>query len=72
MRQHMEARRAEHAKALHDILGIQPSQEAAFTAFNAAMTPPERDHDKNRGDRARGGPGEQDDRGMAMTTPRAS
>ena len=53
MRQHMEARRSEHVKALHDVLGIQAGQEGAFTAFAAAMRPPE----ENRDGDARGGPG---------------
>jgi hypothetical protein len=36
---HMWNRGAERIKALHDILGIKPDQEAAFQAFAAAMRP---------------------------------
>jgi protein CpxP len=43
-----EARRGEamarHAKALHDVLGIRPDQEAAFQAFVAARHRPMGDH----------------------------
>ncbi len=35
----MEARIAEHQKALHDKLKIQPNQEAAWKTFNDAMKP---------------------------------
>ena len=37
MKAHMEARRAEHVKFLHDALTIRPDQEAAFQAFVATM-----------------------------------
>ncbi|HEY3812194.1 MAG TPA: Spy/CpxP family protein refolding chaperone [Caulobacteraceae bacterium] len=37
MKAHMEARRAEHVKFLHDALTIRPDQEAAFQAFTASM-----------------------------------
>jgi protein CpxP len=60
MREHMEARHAERDKALHDVLGIQPGQEAAFAAFTSAMKPPEWRHDGEHHD-ASGR--------MAMTTP---
>ncbi len=40
MRQHMEDRRAARLKALHDALNIRPDQEAAFSAFAAAVSPP--------------------------------
>lgn len=64
MPRHEEVRRAEHLKAFHDVLGIQPGQEAAFGAFAAAMRPPEgRDEDR------RDGPGEHADRQASMTTP---
>ena len=36
---HMEARRAEHIKRLHDALNIRPEQEAAFAAFTAQHRP---------------------------------
>ncbi len=39
MREHREARRAEHMKALHDVLAIRAEQEGAFQAFAAAMAP---------------------------------
>ena len=39
-----EARQAERARALHDVLGIRPNQEAAVQAFQAAMRPERRDH----------------------------
>jgi hypothetical protein len=42
MRQRMEERRAARLKALHDVLGIRPDQEAAFSAYAAAIRPPER------------------------------
>jgi hypothetical protein len=67
MRAHGEARRAEHAKALHDVLGIQPGQEAAFAAFTASMRPPEGPHDGDyRGDGRRGPP---DESRVSLTTP---
>jgi protein CpxP len=37
MKAHMEARRAEHVKFLHDALTIRPDQEAAFQAFVGSM-----------------------------------
>ncbi len=40
MRQKMEARRAEHAKLLHDALGITASQEGAWKTFQDSMVPP--------------------------------
>jgi hypothetical protein len=43
MKERMEARRAEHAKLLHDALSIRPDQEAAFQAFTTAMTPEPRE-----------------------------
>ena len=60
MREHMEARHAERDKALHDVLGIQPGQEAAFAAFTSAMKPPEWRHDGDHHDAAPP---------IAMTTP---
>jgi Spy/CpxP family protein refolding chaperone len=60
MREHREARHAERDKALHDVLGIQPTQEAAFTAFTSAMKPPEWRHEGGRDGAAPP---------MAMTTP---
>ena len=39
MKQRMDTQRAERTKALHDILGIRPDQEAAFSAFAASMQP---------------------------------
>jgi periplasmic protein CpxP/Spy len=38
--QRWEARRAEHARLLHDALAIRPDQEPAWQAFQSAMTPP--------------------------------
>ncbi len=38
-RAHMEARRAQHIKMLHDALNIRPDQEAAFAAFTAPHHP---------------------------------
>jgi hypothetical protein len=35
----MHDRQEAHAKALHAILNLRPDQEAAFQAFQAAMTP---------------------------------
>lgn len=62
MHQRMEARRATRLKALHDVLAIRPDQEGAFSAFAAAMTPPER----APGERAKS----MDDQAVqAMTTP---
>ncbi len=37
MKQRWEARKAEHAKMLHDALNIRPDQEAAFQTFIASM-----------------------------------
>jgi hypothetical protein len=37
MHQKMQERHAARLKALHDVLGIRPDQEAAFQAFGAAM-----------------------------------
>jgi hypothetical protein len=45
--EHMQARAEAHAKALHDILNIQPSQEAAFQTFLAAMKP---EHEEGMGE----------------------
>lgn len=58
----MQAHQAARAKALHDILNIQPGQEDAFKAFLAAMRPEHRDGM---------GPGQHpDDQQMAaLTTP---
>ncbi len=64
--EHAEARHAERAKALHDVLGIQPSQESAFAAFTASMHPPIGDQD---GGRSRGPRDGAVDAGMSMTTP---
>ena len=73
MRRREDARHAEHAKALHDVLGIQPSQEAAFAAFTASMTPPEHGPGNGfggePGGRASGGAGMQPRAAAAMTTP---
>ncbi len=54
----MERRREAMGRDLHAVLNIRPDQEAAFAAFEAAMTPPD------RGARQRGRPSE-----GAMTTP---
>lgn len=64
MRQRVEERRAMRLKALHDVLGIRPDQEAAFSAYAAAIRPPERTPGQRPG--AMGG-----DRAAlaAMTTP---
>lgn len=40
----MHDRQEAQAKALHAILNLRPDQEAAFQAFQAAMTPPPHDH----------------------------
>ena len=53
MKARMEARQAERAKALHDVLRIRADQEGAFQAFNTAMHPA-RDHKGPRGPRADG------------------
>jgi protein CpxP len=67
MREHEEARHAERDKALHEVLGIQPAQEAAFAAFTGAMKPPEWRRDGGPdADARRGGA---DEAGMTMTTP---
>ena len=39
MREHMEHRRAEHLRLLHDALAIRSDQEGAWQAFTAATTP---------------------------------
>jgi hypothetical protein len=65
MREHQEARHAERTQALHDVLGIQPTQEQAFAGFIAAMRPPEQDRDGDRGPGPRDGAGSR----AAMTTP---
>jgi hypothetical protein len=64
MREHMAAHRAEHIKTLHDALNIRPSQEAAFSAFAAAMKPED-------GDEGREHEGMEQGRAAlaAMTTP---
>jgi protein CpxP len=70
MKQHWEARRAEHAKTLHDALGIRPEQEAAWQAFQAASMGGHGDHmggHRGGGDHMRGPGGEHG--GEAMTTP---
>ena len=55
----MHDRQEAHAKALHAILNLRPDQEAAFQAFQAAMTPQPGQHHEHK------------DRGAveAMTTP---
>jgi protein CpxP len=55
----MHDRQEAHAKALHAILNLRPDQEAAFQAFQAAMTPPAREHHDHMDHAAAG----------AMTTP---
>ncbi len=65
MREHAEAHRAERMKALHDVLGIQPAQESAFSAFASAMRPPE----ENGDDRDFYDHGRDGSASMAMTTP---
>ena len=40
----MHDRQEAHAKALQAILNLRPDQEAAFQAFQAAMTPPPHEH----------------------------
>jgi hypothetical protein len=47
----MHDRQEAHAKALHAILNLRPDQEAAFQAFQAAMTPQpgQRHEHKDRG-----------------------
>ncbi len=40
MREHMQERRAERAKLLHDALNLKGSQEGAWNTFQAAMQPP--------------------------------
>ncbi len=43
----MHDRQEARSKALHAILNLRPDQEAAFQAFQAAMTPPAREpHDR--------------------------
>ena len=58
-----EARRAERARALHEVLGIQPAQEAAFNAFIATMARPHGDAGQD------GDPRERQDDPAATTTP---
>lgn len=41
MRTRMQERRAERMQLMHDALGVQPNQEAAWKAWQDAMTPPE-------------------------------
>jgi protein CpxP len=55
----MHDRQEAHAKALHAILNLRPDQEAAFQAFQAAMTPPTREHHEHMDQTA----------AAAMTTP---
>ena len=55
----MHDRQEAHAKALHAILNLRPDQEAAFQAFQAAMTPPPREHHEHMDQAA----------AAAMTTP---
>jgi hypothetical protein len=50
-REMMEQHRAAMAQDLRTILKLRPDQEAAFTAFQASMTPPPRDERKTH-DRA--------------------
>lgn len=65
MRVNREQHQAQRAQALHDILAITPAQEGAWTAFRAAMKPPQRP------ERGADGPGQRPDRAeMArLTTP---
>ncbi|HEY3889363.1 MAG TPA: Spy/CpxP family protein refolding chaperone [Caulobacteraceae bacterium] len=51
-------RQEAHAKALQAVLNLRPDQEAAFQAFQAAMTPPPREHHDHM-----------DQAEAAMTTP---
>jgi len=55
----MHDRQEAHAKALHAILNLRPDQEAAFQAFQAAMTPQPGEHHEHM-DKASA---------MTMTTP---
>ena len=55
MKERMEARQAERAKALHDVLRIRADQEGAFQAFTASMHP-QHDGKGPRGDRFGGPP----------------
>ena len=55
MHDHMVA----HAKAMHDILGIRPDQEAAWQAFTASMVPPSHPDMDHHGD----------EHGASLTTP---
>jgi protein CpxP len=59
MHEMMEKHRAAMSQDLHTVLNIHPGQEAAFSAFQASMTPPPRD-DHMKDDRAKM---------AAMTTP---
>jgi hypothetical protein len=54
----MHDRQEAHAKALQAVLNLRPDQEAAFQAFQAAMTPPPREHHDHM-----------DQAAAAMTTP---
>ena len=58
----------ERAKALHDVLGIQPAQESAFAAFTTTMRPPEGRRDGGPGPDGRDRFADAGSR-MAMTTP---
>lgn len=62
MHHRMEADHAQHIKALHEALNIRPDQEAAFSAFAAAMRPDAHDDWRKH---------DQMDQGamQAMTTP---
>ncbi len=59
MHEMMERHRAAMSQDLHTVLNIHPNQEAAFSAFQAAMTPPTHE-DHKWGDH---------DQMAAMTTP---
>ncbi len=50
MHEMMQKHREAEARDLHAILNIRPDQEAAFSAFEASMTPPP--HEKMKHDRA--------------------
>ena len=65
MRAERQTREAEHLKALRDVLGVRPDQEAAFQAYVSVMRPQRPDAGKMGGGRM--GPEPVD---MAnMTTP---
>jgi protein CpxP len=55
----MHDRQEAHAKALQAVLNLRPDQEAAFQAFQAAMTPPPGQHHEHMDHAA----------AAAMTTP---